>query len=124
VQRVLPNGERIRAYTAAPGGGLWIVRGAALVHLDPVSGDTAYVAAFADSVSDVVAVSGKAVGIVAGGSAIEILDTSTGLITRYDQLPGPVRRLAAAGGRRFIVEMDEGEGEFGRPGDLWLLEIP
>jgi hypothetical protein len=37
---------------------------------------------------------------------------------------GPVVRIAAAGGRRFVAEVERVLVPFGVPADLWLLEVP
>jgi hypothetical protein len=39
-------------------------------------------------------------------------------------MPGPVHRLTAAGGRRFVAEVEADGRLFGAPADLWLFELP
>lgn len=61
--------------------------------------------------------------VAAGVTAIAWGDPAAGGWRELD-MPGPVHRVAAAGGRRVIAEVERGESEFGQPADLWLFELP
>jgi hypothetical protein len=61
---------------------------------------------------------------VLGGAAVERLDPSSGHLLRMTGFAGPVVRLASAGGRRFVAEVERDTVPFGVPSDLWLLEVP
>jgi hypothetical protein len=124
LQSVVPGGDSAIAWAPAPGGQVWLVRTAdstALLHLDPVTGTRTPAGHFTAAVVDLVAVDGGVVAAVGAGDRIEFLDTATGLLTPMTGFPGPVRRLAAAAGRRVVVEADAGWSDFGRPTDLWLV---
>jgi hypothetical protein len=140
--RVVPGGDSVIAYVNAPDGRVWVVRGAdsaAVVLLDPATGTRSPVGRFSAVVVDLVAVAGSLVAAVdpaydpggglprpvpRGGGALERLDPSTGVVTALPYLKGPIRHLAAAGGRRFVVEAEASLRPFGWPADLWLLELP
>ena len=59
-----------------------------------------------------------------GGATIERLDPHTGTRTRLTGFAGPLRHIAAAGGRRLVAEIEQATLPFGAPSDLWLLELP
>jgi len=142
--RVVPGADSALAYTPAPDGGIWLVRASdstAVLHLDPTTGARSLVGRFSSAVLDLIAVDGAPVAIVSplldlanpgdlpvptvrGGGAIERLDPATGLLLRMTGFTGPVVRLAAAGGRRFVAEVERANVPFGVPSDLWLLEVP
>lgn len=142
--RVVPGADSALAYAPAPDGGIWLVRAsdsAAVLHLDPATGARSLVGRFSSTVLDLIAVDGAPVAIVAplldtaepeglprpivrGGAAVERLDLATGLLLRMTGFAGPVVRIAAAGGRRFVAEVERVLVPFGVPADLWLLELP
>ncbi len=124
---VVPGGDSVIAYAAAPGGGLWVVKAAdsaALLRLEPSSGLTGPVGAFSGAVRDLIVVDGAPVAIVGDGAAIERLEPATGVRLRVGRFTGPVIRLAPAGGRRLVAEVEAGSAPFGSPPDLWLVELP
>jgi len=138
----IPGGDSVVAYATAPDGGIWLVRAsdsAAVLHLDPATGARSLVGRFSSTVLDLIAVDGAPVAIVSpmldlatalqvpvvrGGGAVERLDLATGLLLRMTDFAGPVVRIAAAGGRRFVAEVERANVPFGVPSDLWLLEVP
>ncbi len=142
--RLVPGADSALAYTPAPDGGIWLVRAsdsAAVLHLDPTTGARSLVGRFSSAVLDLIAVDGAPVAIVSplldpadptsfpvpfvrGGLAVERLDPSSGLLLRMTGFTGPVVRLASAGGRRFVAEVERATVPFGVPSDLWLLEVP
>jgi len=142
--RVVPGADSALAYAPAPDGGIWLVRAsdsAAVLHLDPATGARSLVGRFSSAALDLIAVDGAPVAIVSplldpaaptnfpvplvrGGAAVERLDPSSGLLLRMTGFTGPVVRLAAAGGRRFVAEVERANVPFGVPSDLWLLEVP
>jgi hypothetical protein len=142
VASVVPGGDSVVAYANAPDGRAWVVREpdrAAVLLLDPATGARTGVGRFSSGVVDLAVVAGSLVAavspaydpaaglplpVVRGGAAIEILDPASGVATPMPALPGPIRRLAAAGGRRFIAEAEPSLRPFGSPADLWLLEVP
>ena len=103
----------------------------AVWRLDPATGLRTLVGRFASTPRDIAAVGGIIVAIVGDGSALAGLDPETGialpLFVLADLSPlkdeGPARRLASAGGRRFVIELDHGVGRWGAPPDLWLMEL-
>ena len=138
----VPGGDSVVAYAAAPSGGIWVVREPhrdSLLLLDPATGVRTPVGQFSSLVLDLIALDGAPVAVVDpvietdlvsafvifhGGAAIERLDPRTGLRTRLTGFAGPVRHIAAAGGRRLVAEIEQGTLPFGAPSDLWLLEVP
>ena len=142
--RVVPGADSALAYTPAPDGGIWLVRAsdsAAVLYLDPATGARSLVGRFSSTVLDLIAVDGAPVAVVSplldtaapgslprpvvrGGAAVERLDPATGLLLRMTGFAGPVVRLAAAGGRRFVAEVERANVPYGVPSDLWLLEVP
>jgi len=138
----VPGGDSAIAYANAPDGKVWVVREpdpAAVLLLDPATGARSSVGRFSSGVVDLIAVAGSPVAVVSpvydpapglplavvrGGMAIEVLNPTTGIAMPMPALPGPIRRLAAAGGRRFVAEAEPSLQPFGWPADLWLLEVP
>jgi hypothetical protein len=123
----VPGGDLAIAYAAAPSGGIWVVRGPhpdSLLLLDPATGVRTPVGQFSSTVLDLIAVDGAPVAVVDGGGAIERLDPQSGARTRLTGFAGPVRHIAAAGGRRLVAEIEQATLPFGAPSDLWLLEFP
>ena len=138
----IPGGDSVVAYATAPDGAIWVVRApdpAALLRLDPATGVRAPVGRFSSEALDLAAVDGAPVAVVSpvldlatalqvpvvrGGGAVERLDLATGLLLRMTDFTGPVVRIAAAGGRRFVAEVERANVPFGVPSDLWLLEVP
>lgn len=124
---LVPGGDSVIAYAPAAGGGVWIVKSAdsaALEHLDPATGIRTPVGRFGSAVLDLINVDGSPVAAVRAGAAIERLDVASGSLLEILGFPGPVVRLAAAGGRRFVVEVEQGVRLFGMPTDLYLLSLP
>jgi len=125
--RLVPGGDSVLAYAAAPSGGIYVVREAdstALLLLDPATGTTAPVAAFPRAVRDIIVVDGLVAAVAADSSQILTMDPATGQVQPISGFAGPVRRLAAAGGRRFVAEIENAVQLFGAPTDLWLMQIP
>jgi hypothetical protein len=139
----VPGGDSVVAYAAAPSGGVWVVREPhpdSLFLLDPATGVRTAVGSFSSRALDLIALGGAPVAIVDpvvepgpvadyittihGGATIERLDPQTGARTRLTGFAGPVRRIAAAGGGRFVAEIEQVTLPFGAPSDLWLLELP
>jgi hypothetical protein len=124
---VVPGGDSVIAYAAAPSGGIWVVREARpdeLLLLDPVTGMRTVVGHFSSAASDLIELDSTAVAVVDGGNAIERLDVPTGGRQQLTGFAGPVRHIAAAGGRRLVAEIEQATRPFGAPSDLWLLEFP
>jgi hypothetical protein len=139
---IVPGGDSVVAYVNAPDGRVWVVREAdpaTVLLLDPATGARSSVGRFSSPVVDLIAVGGVLVAaaspaydpgaglprpVVRGGAVLEILDPATGVVTSMPALPGPIRHLAAAGGRRFVAEAEPSLRPFGWPADLWLLEVP
>ena len=48
----------------------------------------------------------------------------TGARQQLTGFAGPVRHIAAAGGRRLVAEIEVALLPYGAPSDLWLLEFP
>jgi hypothetical protein len=139
----VPGGDSVVAYAAAPSGGVWVVREPrpdSLFLLDPATGVRTAVGSFSSRALDLIALDGAPVAIVDpivdpgpvvdsiitihGGATIERLDPQTGARTRLTGFAGPVRHIAAAGGERFVAEIEQATLPFGAPSDLWLLEFP
>ena len=124
---LVPGGDSLLAYAAAPGGGLWIVKDAdssALLHLDPATGALLPVGRFSSAVLDLINVDGAPVAITRAGVAIERLDVATGALSADSGFSGPARRLAAAGSGRFVAEIEQANVLFGAPPALWLFAVP
>lgn len=128
VASLVPGGDSVTAYTTAPDGGLWIVKdsdSAAVLHLDPATGTIIPFGRFSAPVQDLIVVMGAPLAIVAPGDSVERIDPVTLAVQAIGGFTGPARRLAAAGGKRFIVEMQQATGVlFGAPPALWLYEWP
>jgi len=124
----VPGGDSVIAWAPAPSGGIWVVREPqpdSLFLLDSVMHLRTPVGRFNSGVTDLAAVDGAAVAITGGGTALERLDPATGAVTVLpSSFAGPMVHIAAAGGRRFVVEAQQATQPFGAPTDLWLLEVP
>jgi hypothetical protein len=138
----VPGGDSVVAYAAAPSGGIWVVREPrpdSLFLLDPATGSRTPVGSFSSRALDLIALDGAPVAVVDpvveagpvspvvwihGGATIERLDLQSGARTRLTGFAGPVRHIAAAGGRRLVAEIEQATVPFGAPSDLWLLEFP
>ncbi len=126
----VPGGDSVIAWAPAPSGGVWLVREppsvrGALFLLDPGTGVRTLVGRFSGNVADLAAVDGAAVAILGGGGVLERLDPATGAVTVLaTAFAGPMVHIAAAGGRRFVVQVQQATQPFGAPSDLWLLELP
>jgi len=131
---VVPGGDSVVAYATAPDGAVWVVREgdpALVLRLDPASGTRTPVGRLPSAAMDLAAVGGVPIAIVAAGGAIVGLDPLSGIVfpvvVLADYAPlagaGPARRLAAAGGRRFVVQIDRDVQTWGSPADLWLWEV-
>ena len=136
------GGDSVVAYAAAPSGGIWVVREPhpdSLFLLDPATGARTPVGSFSSRALDLIALDGAPVAIVDpvvesgpvslittihGGATIERLDPATGARTQLTGFTGPVRHIAAVGGRRLVAEIEQATLPFGAPSDLWLLELP
>jgi hypothetical protein len=124
--RAVPGGAGVRAYTAV-GAATWIVAEDVLWHLDEGTGARTALAPVGPFVSDLAAVDGRAVvaRLTPEGpdTALLVIDPSTGAGAALP-MPGPVHRLAAAGGNRFVAEVEADRRPFGAPANLWLFELP
>jgi hypothetical protein len=127
VLRVVPGGDSAIAYSAAPDGGVWLVKSAApatLMHLASGADTVVAVGSFSTGVEDLVAVDGLAVAALAGGAGVEALDPASGGRITLGPFTGRTHRVSAASGRRLVVEVERDTTLFGAPANLWLLEIP
>jgi hypothetical protein len=127
VMTAVAGGDSVVAYAAAPSGGIWVVREPrrdSLLLLDAATGVRTAAGQFSSAVLDLIAVDGAPVAVVDGGAAIERLDPQSGARTRLTGFAGPVRHIAAAGGRRLVAEIEQATLPYGAPSDLWLLEFP
>jgi len=131
---VVPGGDSVVAYAPAPDGAVWVVRErdpSLVLRLDPVSGTRTPVGQLPSAASDIATVGGVLLAIVGSGGTIVGMDPGSGVvfpIVVFAAFPplagsGPARRLAAAGGRRFVVQIDREVLPWGSPADLWLWEI-
>lgn len=123
---VVPGSDSAIAYTAAPDGALWIVRErnpATLLRLDPTTGARSVAGTFTGPVRDLITVDGAPLAIV-GTDRIERLLPATGSIAVVATFTAPPVHLAPAGGRRWVVELEQFLRPFGAPTDLWLYELP
>ena len=124
------GGDSVIAWAPAPSGRVWVVREPppvrdALFLLDPVTGIRTLVGRFSGNVADLAAVDGAPVAVLGGGGVLERLDPVTGVVTVLPtSFAGPMMHVAAAGGRRFVVQAQQAKQPFGAPADLWLLELP
>jgi WD40 repeat protein len=125
----VPGGDSAFAYTAAPDGGVWLVRNqdsTRLLHLAPGGDSATAVGAFTGPVRWLASVGGMPAAVV-GDSRVEWLEPGDSVPR---QLPvgvgeGPLRRIAAVEGtRRFVAEIERGTDLFGDPANLWLYELP
>jgi hypothetical protein len=127
VASLVPGGDSVVAYAPAAGGGLWIAKkGDPLIRrLDPVSGTSTVAGALDVPMVELAEVDGLPVAIPVDSTRIEWLDAG-GVLREMRGFNGKVHRLASAGGRRFVIEVEDGTGSdpFGSPPDLWLLAIP
>jgi hypothetical protein len=127
VVRDVPGGDGVTAYTRASGGGWWIARAGTVWHLDD-GGVAVPRLMIGDTVSDLAEVDGRVLiarvqPIPGQGYRLELWDPATE-VTGAVVTPGPVHRLAAVGGRRFVAEVEADAREFGAPANLWLFELP
>jgi hypothetical protein len=118
----VPGGDSAVAYAPAPSGELWIARAGGTIGLLDADGTFTPVTSVAGAVTDLVVVDGRLV-VADGMPLVEWIDPATGARgTRAAR--GPVRRLAATTGRRFVAEVEADERAFGAPANLWLFELP
>lgn len=123
---LVAGGDSVVAYAAAQGGGLWIAKKGRpeVWRLDPVTGVATPAGAFSQPVVELVDVAGMPVGITLDSLGIEYIAPGGPAQALQHGFPGKLHRLAAASGRRFILEVEDGTELFGSPPDLWLLAIP
>jgi hypothetical protein len=125
--RLVPGGDSVVAYAAAPDGGLWVARSdqpAELQHLAAGSDTPTPIAAFAAPITGLADVAGRAVAIVSDAAVAWIEPGDSSMHSLAIDL-GPVRRISAVPGtRRFVVEVERGRDPFGDPANLWLYELP
>lgn len=120
---LVPGGDSVTAYTAAPDGGLWVVKEAAPAMVNRLeAGSLVEVASVGGSITDLAVVDGR--GVVATGTDdigwFDPVSGARGVVVA----PGPVRRLTGSAGRRFVAEVEADAREFGAPANLWLFELP
>ena len=117
----VPGSDSGIAWAPAAAGGFWIVRpGARLFSV--TNGVAVERAAFAGPVADIAEVADRVVGAW-GDTLVEWVDPVSGTSGQI-AMPGPVSRVAPAGGRRFVAEVERGMVLFGAPANLWLFEVP
>jgi hypothetical protein len=124
----VPGGAGIRAWTPVADG-FWAVAADVLWHVDDAGLRVPLAAVWPDA-CDVALVDGRAViarlspdTLAAGDTTLLVIDPATGASSTL-AMPGPVHRLTAAGGRRFVAEVEADGRLFGAPADLWLFELP
>lgn len=117
----VPGADSAIAWTPGSGASFWIVRAPARL-LEVAGGVATERAAFSVGVTDLAEVSGRLVAAL-GDSLIEWIEPVSGA-RGFVSASGPVRRIAAAGGRRFVAEVERGVVLFGAPANLWLYEVP
>ncbi len=125
VATLVPGGDSVTAYAPAAGGGWWIAKkGDPVVRrLDPATGVATAVGALSRPAVDLADVAGMPVAITSDSLSIEWIDGG-GTVRSIGTATGKLHRLASAGGRRFVLEVEAGWDLFGSPPDLWLLELP
>jgi hypothetical protein len=77
---------------------------------------------FSATVTDLAEVSGRVVAAT-GDTLVEWLDPVSGVRGQI-AMRGPTYRVAPAGGRRFVAEVERGIVLFGSMANLWLYEVP
>lgn len=124
----VPGGTGAQAY-APVANGLWIVAADTLWQVDG-AGTRAVLADVGPFAYDLAAVDGRAViarlspdTLAGGDTSLLVMDPATGAAFTLP-MPGPVHRLSAVGGRRFVAEVEVDGRLFGAPADLWLFELP
>lgn len=119
----VPGSDSGFAWAPAAAGGFWIAR--APNRLFNVTGGVATErATFSMPVVDIAEVDGLVVAAFRGDTAmVEWIDPVSGARGQI-ATPGPVRRVAPAGGRRFVAEVERGVVLFGAGANLWLFEVP
>jgi hypothetical protein len=123
--RIVPGGDSARAWAADATGAVWVVLqdtlDVRLWRLAPDGGRTPG-ATLPVMPTDLTFADGRLV--FAWGS--DTLFWGDAEIGGWQEVPTPGRvfRLAAAGGRRIVVEVERGISPFGEPANLWLLELP
>lgn len=123
---LVPGGDSVIAYVPVPGGGVWVAKeydNGLVRHLDLTTGVLTPAFTFSTPIVELIEVAGMPVAIWRDSTAVEWVEPGGGL-QRYSAFGGLLHRLAAAGGRRFVVEVEDGTALFGSTPDLWLLEIP
>jgi hypothetical protein len=123
--RPVSGGDSALAYATDAAGVVWVARsdsaGDRLWRLGADGGRTA--GAMLPRRPTDLAFADRRVVLAAGSNRLYWGDPAAGGWQVLDA-PGPVFRIAAAGGRRLVVEAERGEDRFGRPANLWLLELP
>jgi hypothetical protein len=119
---VVPGGDTALAWSPAASGGLWVVRPDGRLDEVTASGVVITRASSLAGARDIAEVAGRIVW-ARGNAWVDWLDPVSGA---RGQLPasGPVLRVAPAGGRRFIAEVERGVDQFGMPASFWLMEVP
>jgi hypothetical protein len=117
----VPGSDSAVAWTPRAAGGFWIIRAPNRL-LDVTAGVAVPRGLYAGPVTDIAEVQGAVVAAL-GDTLVEWIDAQTGARGTI-AMPGPVRRVAPAGGRRVVAEVERGVNEFGQPANLWLFEIP
>ena len=107
------------AYLTGPDGVPWVTDGDTLKR---IAGQATPILALGGSVTDLALADGHVVA-ARGGPAIAWWDLTNGTSGTV-VLPGPVRRIAAVGGRRLVAEVEVDDRAFGAPANLWLFELP
>jgi len=116
------GGDSAIAWTPGASNDFWTVRESARL-IQVAGGTVTERGAFTHPIADIALVNGLVVATLTDTAAVEWLDPTNGnhgLIA----MPGPVRQVSAAGGRRFVAEVERGVVLFGAPANLWLYEVP
>lgn len=117
----VPGSDSAIAWSPAAAGGFWIVRpGARLFSV--TNGIAVERVTFSGPVTDIAEVADRV--IAAWGDTLVEWVNPVGATRGQIAIPGPVSRVAPAGGRRFITEVERGMILFGAPANLWLFELP
>jgi hypothetical protein len=114
-----PVAGPVSAYTVGPDGAPWVPDADTLKR---VADQWTPIVALGGPVTDLAAADGYVVAARGDPAAYwwDLTDGTSGAIV----LPGPVRRIAAVGGRRLVAEVEVDGRVFGAPANLWLFELP
>ncbi|MDH3496398.1 MAG: hypothetical protein OER21_06525 [Gemmatimonadota bacterium] len=122
--RQVPGGDSVYAWAADPAGPLYVIKDAdsTTVHALAADGSLTAMAAFPAPVTDLAVIDRRLVAATGTGSLWwrDPVSGASGMLLAR----GPVHRVAPAGERRLIAEVERSVELFGAPANLWLLELP